>query len=803
MTYCWFSTLLQSVALAGTPTADRPVQWSLRLDWDWPLWATALLAGAAVAWVALLYAREASTAGKGARLLLVTLRVMALAVVAWMIAQPVLDYFRTARPRLVLLLDSSESMTTPDAVLPEPFALSSSQGSASESDSRSISVVTRLTAAQTLLASNQSGLLARLAPEWQLDLLACDQQFLPVGDPQRPLSESVLAIELTDPSQQGTRLGDAIDYVLDELPGQRPAAVVVLSDGIVTAGRSLQQAAQQARLGRVPLYTVAVGSEQRQADVSIAEVVVEPIVYPGDRLPIEATLRSVGYEGQPAQITIRQGSTAEVLATQIVVLPAEGVGQRVRFFVQPTEPGKLSLELNVAPLAEESNLQNNVVRSEIEVSDEKIRVLLVQASPSYEYRALQSMLQRDPAVHLRTLLQEADADFVAVDAAALSAFPTTAQELFTYDVVLLGDVDPSLLSRSVWPLLLQFVSERGGGLGLIAGPRFLPVAYRENRTMRTLLPIKMDQVADPSRKSAMDSNPASLRPTALGLNWPSLQLGESRAASEAIWNSLPPLFWYRSIEQTKPGAQVLAEHVTRTNSNGKPLPIIVRHYVGAGEVLLHATDETWRWRWQTDDRYFARYWGQVVRRLARGRLSADRQGVELTSDRQLYRPGESIELRARFRNLAQAPPSDQGVVVELVGPGQRPRQITLQRRPASRGQFVVQLPGPAPGDYQVRWLSPSFDPPVASIRFQVEAPPRELAQLDVALEPLRRTAEISGGRSYTLSTAARLPDELPAARPAVIERLPSKKLWNVPAVIGLLVLVLAAEWLLRRRWGML
>ena len=67
-------------------------------------------------------------------------------------------------------------------------------------------------------------------------------------------------------------------------------------------------------------------------------------------------------------------------------------------------------------------------------------------------------------------------------------------ELFAYDVVIIGDVDPRLLPQSVWQNVRAFVSEKGGGAVFIAGPKFLPQLYRDNSDVSAMLPIKLDSV---------------------------------------------------------------------------------------------------------------------------------------------------------------------------------------------------------------------------------------------------------------------------------------------------------------------
>ena len=68
-------------------------------------------------------------------------------------------------------------------------------------------------------------------------------------------------------------------------------------------------------------------------------------------------------------------------------------------------------------------------------------------------------------------------------------------------------------------------------------------------------------------------------------------------------------------------------------SEGKSLPVICFQYVGAGKVLFHAVNETWRWRYRVGDEYFARYWIQTIRYLCRSKLSDAGRMVTLVADR--------------------------------------------------------------------------------------------------------------------------------------------------------------------------
>ena len=787
------------VSDAAVSPAAEPFEWHLRLSHAPPAWAVVLAAGFALLWVAAIYAKDISTVSRGRLALLIVLRLAALGLLGLMLVGPVIERSRTGRPRMVLLLDQSESMNTTDR-----------------------NGLTRFEQAQQTLAGNgrgTPGLIGRLQKSYQVDVVPFADRFAPLAVPSDlSLAEAVrgLCITTNDPNSgelSATRLGDAVDFALRRLPGAKPSAMVLLSDGISTRGEPLSQAARRAGSMGVPIYTVAVGDEHRQPDVAVEPLLAEDLVFPGDSMLVEATVRAIGYAGRQAEVTLRDAVTEEPLAQTSIALPYDGAGQSVRMIIQPTQPGPLKLELRVDTQPDESNTENNVVRHEVQVVDKPIRVLLVQSGPSYEYRAIKGLLERDPAVRLHVRLQEADPEYAEVDPTALPAFPVSDDLLAEYDVVLLGDVDPGLLPRSVWSMLLRTVSEQGTGLVIIAGERFMPSAYRGIRSMEVLLPIE-SQGANPLRSEGEAAMAFAILPTPFGSRSPQMQMTNSFGKSLKVWKSFPPVTWLLEMEKMKPGVRVLADGSTTPDAGGRRLPVILRHYVGAGEVLMHLTDETWRWRWRTDDRYFARYWGQAVRRLARGRLhrgspAAGQGGVKLFADRQEYRPREPVRVRAHFADPSQAPADDR-LTVQVESNSLPRREWRLERRPGHRGEFVGTLYDLPSGQYELQ-ISPQStsqkpgqpDRPLARLKFTVASPPQELERLAVDRQALAEAARISQGTTYTTVTAQQLPDDLPPAKPITLERLRPYQLASTHWAIGLLSAIVAAEWLLRRRWGML
>lgn len=780
--------------LGVSPAADvNGATWRVESAWDWAPWATVLLVFGAIAFTWLLYSRESSGAGRAYRALLGALRLAAMAIVLVMLAQWALTMRLTGPPAIALVIDRSASMGIADHFTEEEMPSSVRQ----RLRANELAEPTRLNLAKLLTTDEDRPLLRELMDRYRLELYfaANGVERVPSTPDVADLIGAIRNLSPDGPGSGSSRLGDAVRHVIDNHRAAPPAAVILLTDGVVTAGVPLAAAAQDARRNGVPLLAVGLGSAQPPRDIELADVLVNDVVFVNDLVRLQLQIKASGLEGQPAKITLRRDGDTTPLAEEAFTLPATGQTVAARLVDRPNEAGEITYVVEVTPRDDETNQENNQQRRVVTVRDEKIRVLLVYGYPSYEFRFLKTLLERDSTIQLATYLQDADPEHAEQDKTALRSFPVASDELLDYDVLVIGDVDPRLLPRSVWQNVRAFVAEKGGGAAFIAGPRYLPWLYHDIPDVSGLLPFDLAAIdSNPDRPLPSEVSRGFLvRPTPLGLQNSAMQLGDTPEQTERIWRELAPLYWLVEVGELKPAAQVLAE--------GPTTPVICFQYVVAGRVLFHAIDSTWRWRIGVGDTYFARYWVQAIRSLARGKLGSGR-GAQLTSDRREYRRGETIRLRARFLDPRLAPAGDE-VNVLVDAAGQARRRATLRRNPTTDGVFDGTLADFPVGQYEVLMAEPQLPGSPPSAQFSVVAPPGEFARLEMDAAALAAAAETTRGKFYTIANADRLIDELPAGRRAPIENLPPISIWNRWWLLAAFLAAITSEWVLRKRKGML
>jgi hypothetical protein len=272
--------------------------------------------------------------------------------------------------------------------------------------------------------------------------------------------------------------------------------------------------------------------------------------------------------------------------------------------------------------------------------------------------------------------------------------------------------------------------------------------------------------------------------------------------SADIWENLPPQYWFARVFPPKPAAQVLAMHPTAQANNEARWPLVVMQYYGAGRVWYQGFDDTWRWRLGVGDVFFARYWGQTLRLLARGKMMADAAATRLVVDRGRYTAGETVRLQFHAARDLAAIVGDDNVVVSLQANGQANRQIVLNRQAVS-GAHTANIDALPPGQYRAIVIQPKLDPVPEAAAFEVVAPPGEMADVTLDREALEAAAAATGGRYYDLADAGTLLSDLPNARPEVRETAPPVELWNRWWLLAALTTCLTLEWIFRKRKAML
>ena len=346
--------------------------------WTDSLWIPASIGIVCIAIVAICYLVELRGVSLSRRAMFTMLRSAAILLIGWMLLGWSWTPYAEEPADLVILIDSSRSMSTEDI---EPM----SRGQGKKSVSRMESVKSLLN------ASEGKGLLTQIAKEYRPRVAHFDEQtaWLPIDAVKQRQ-------ELRSLTAQGasTRLGDAIHDALRLQRGRPAAAILVISDGVRTEGMTLDSAAAEAKAVAVPLYVVGVGEDRPTRDVRLANLFCPPTAFLGDVINIEADVESEGFAERGLRVQLKGPKENEPLMVESVTLRAGKASSHVRIPIRPAELGEWKFSLEVERPEGDLNAENNLVRGVVRVQEETVRVLLVDRRPRYDIRYLIDLLSR-------------------------------------------------------------------------------------------------------------------------------------------------------------------------------------------------------------------------------------------------------------------------------------------------------------------------------------------------------------------------------------------------------------------------
>jgi len=779
-------------------------------DWILPLLVLAVV----LAFVRWAYRRDSAELSPAIGWFLTTLRGLAILLLWLIYMQPQWRAERdvTQNSRALLLVDTSLSMGLDEGESPDHLA----------GESRADQVIKALTRAGLLkeLRKKHDVLIDRfdevVRPVASLPKLGST----PVADSRgaaEPVDEHVDFREVLAPRGTETRLGQALEQVVDQYRSAAPVSGLVLfSDGGQNAGVGPAAATRLARDSGIPIHIVGLGSDRAPANVRVRELLAPARVYPGDSFTVSAEIQAEGPLSGTLTVELwsqptTRGSTAadadagRLEGSKTVTVAGDGDLATVTFEVTPEQIGSRTLRLLLKPPSGDSNPEDNEQQADVEVVDRKTHVLLLAGGPMREYRFLRTQLFRDEQIDVDVLLQTAEQGIAQEANRILDVFPETPEEMFSYDALVALDPNWLALTPEQVGLLQRWVDEQAGGLVVVAGPIHTQ-AWAQSAAMnkiRALYPVEFDRSFSLAMQpQAGGTEPWPIEFTRDGIDTNFLRLEGSASQSMQAWSASKGVYRCFPVRGAKPGATVLANFGDPRAGGGEPLPLMVTQFYGAGRVFYLGTGEMWRLRSVNPDD-FERFYTQVIRYVSQGRLLRGSPHGSLMVERDRYTLGQMISLRARLLDEQLRPLESHSVTLEAISPEGEMRTVTLVADGIQPGSFVGHLMARHEGAYQLALDVPGAGGERLTRRVQVRMPDLERKNPKRNDALLAEIAADSGGTYLVGINAALDPQSgLPALlkdRSKTVVKIDAPRplwdsIWVLLAICGLLCL----EWLVRR-----
>jgi hypothetical protein len=688
--------------------------------------------------------------------LLELLRLAIVVLIALLFNQPewVEEFRPDERPSIAVLWDQSRSMETRDVVTGQ------TTGSPAITRAQSIEPLTK--------------------PEAWKQL---DEKLNVVIQPFSPPSPG-----------HGSNLHDPLIQSAEQV--ENLLGIVMISDGDWNEGPAPVQAASRLRLKNIPVYTIPVGSPTRLPDVELVSLDLPTFGIAGKTVRIPFTIDSSLPREFLTTITLRT-SSGDTLTKDVRV---NAMGRTTDWIVwKPEAVGDFTVTVEVPKNADETISDNNAVTAPIAIRQEKLKVLVVESFPRWEYRYLRNALSRDPGVEVSCLLFHPGLGKVGGgNKDYIKQFPAGIEELSKYDVVFLGDVglDEGQLTAEQCRLLRGLVEQQASGLVFMPG-----IQGRQYSLMETdlgdLYPVMMDQ----GQLGGWGSRtPGHFELTELGRRSLLTKLADTQEENSQVWEDLPGFQWYASTVRAKAGSEVLAVHGEMSNEHGR-LPLLATRTFGAGKVLFMGTDGAWRWRKGVEDKYHYRFWGQVVRWMAYQRNMAKGESMRLYYSPDQPQMRQVVALHAHVMEKSGEPLSKGDVTAKITAPSGKSETVRLTSSGDEWGVFQGQYTPEEPGEHEIT-LACKQTGATLPASFFVQGAAIEQIGKPARPEVLEEIARVTRGASVEPSKAnevVKMLASLPLPEPS-IRRL---QIWSHPAVVAILVVLLGAFWIGRKVIGLI
>jgi hypothetical protein len=705
-----------------------------------------LLFVAAVAASLFIYRFTIPPVSRTKRILLTSLRSVALFLLLVFIFEPLLRLVFTSQqpPVVAVLMDNSKSMGITDRITDRKDELRRLFGSGPLKD--------------------LSG--------------SAEARYYTFGATLKPMTSATP--DLLSLNEDATDISMALRLLSTEREQQNIHAVLLATDGAYNLG---QNPTYEAEALGIPCYTIGIGDSSEQKDVLVTRVAANDRVYNETQAPVDITVKSSGYSGENLEVLLKEGT--KELDRRTITLGSGTREYPVRLSYTPQGEGLKKYTVKISALPGELTSGNNQKSFFAKVMKSKLKVLIVAGTPSPDLSTIKQTLTEDKNLDVRSFTQKLPGGFY--EGALLS------QPFDSADCIVLIGFPTSSTNSTMLDFVTSAVVHRSKPVLFIGGRS---VGYGKLQALASILPFTALNIS--TTEDYVFFQPSDAQ------RWnPILAIHQSEGLN--VWNRLPPIFKTQTSFKARPEATVLGFPRVRGIVLNEPL--IVTRNVNRQKSLAVLGYGLWRWRLMTQgtletEQLLSIFLSNSIKWLT---TDDDSRPVKVTTTKESYTQGEPVEFMGQVYDAAMQPVDDTQLRVTV---RQGDKETGTVLRPIGNGRYEGSIDGLGEGDYTFR-ASAQADGQQLGVdngRFTVGEINLEFRDTRMNSTLLRQIAHRTGGHYYTtkeLETLVRDIVSQPSFSSRESVRTKTVELWNWQYSLAAVILLLGAEWFIRKRSGML
>jgi len=577
-----------------------------------------------------------------------------------------------------------------------------------------------------------------------------------------------------------------LEKINKEFLGKELDAVILFSDGNQNVEKVPGEVIKEFLELDIPIITVVPQTALSQKNISIGKIDVPDVVFRNVGLVLSAKINTYGFVGKKISIFLKSEET--VLQSKSIDIVVNGAVE-VPFDLKPEKAGVLTYSIEVPTYSEEQNISDNRKKFILNVEPEKIRVLYLCGQPSFNYSFLRNTLKNDTNIELVSfIILRNPENIVPVSDTELSLIPFPVEdifskEIFNFDLLILDNFNYSRFPINYQHLanIKNFIAVNGKSLFIISGE--IPLTVYQNTPVAELLPV------NPSPEIISEKFHLAVLYPEHGI----MKLTDDESSNNYIWKGMPFL---SGINVSSAGEK----SVVLAKSEKSNYPVITIAEKGKGRVMCVTTSSLWRLALGSENPYnYVKLVGQSVKWLTN---AASIKQVVIFAKKS-YNINDTAALKIRVKDEYFKPVSNASVHLEITSPDGLKERIEVFPETES-GEYGANAELNVSGEYKIYVSAYDKKRFLGSDKnsFMVFNVSRESEDTAINDQFMKEIAGKTAGKFFTVDNfSIENSDIKPKIRKSDV--LYEVNIWNKTPIYLILIFLLAIEWFLRRKSGLL
>lgn len=579
--------------------------------------------------------------------------------------------------------------------------------------------------------------------------------------------------------QTGTNISGSLNDLQDLYQNQNLGAIVLISDGIITAGSNPTYSLDGIRQ---PVYTVLLGDTTAQKDIRIKEVLFNEIAYLKNEMPIRVKVQSIGFDQANLKVTLSGGG--KVLGSQSIILNRGRAEGEVNFLVLPEEVGIQQYVIQVSRMENEITYRNNVRSIFVNVLETRVKIALFAGSPHPDLGALRQAFSQDESYEV--------SEFILKQPGVFYNDPS-AVNLEDYDLIILHNFPQSRLDAGTVEEIIAQIRDNKKPVIHFVG------TFTDLRTLQPMFEYMAITPKNYSQKSEeviadFQNSYRNHSTYTFSENW-------------IQWaNSSPPIYRNQSNWVAKSTAEVFATAKIKNIALDYPVYALQNHLNRKNMVFLG--ENFWRMRSHSylesaDFELFDEWLFNNIKWLM---VTDDKRKFKVAPSKRIFSGSEPIIFKGQVYDDSYNPVPGVDIKLSLTAPNGKQNDYYLNE--PSEAQYILELFNLEEGTYSYKAEGRKNEVAVGTDQgqFSIGKSNVEHFQLQADRDMMQQIALRTGGEFIYARDLGELPDKikaLPGLKPVVDYKKANTPFHQFWWVLLLMLLMLSVEWIVRKLYSLL